>query len=64
MVALLPDRGCRPVLTAVTGCHLTREQCLPNPADTRSPVATTEVLAVDAAGEDSRHVCQLSSRPA
>ena len=63
-VAPLPERRCRPVLTAVAGCHLRREQCLPDPADTRSSIATAEVLAIDAAREDGWHVCQLSSRPA
>ena len=48
-VALLTDRRCRPVLTAVNGCHLSRQQCLPDPADTSSSIATAEVLAVDAA---------------
>jgi hypothetical protein len=64
MVALLSDRRCRPVLTAVIGCNLSREQCLPNPADTRSPIATTEVLAVDAARRRGWHVCQSGSCPA
>jgi hypothetical protein len=49
MVALLSDRRCRPVLTTVAGCHLSREQCLPDPADPSSSIATAEVLAVDAA---------------
>jgi hypothetical protein len=49
MVALLTIRRCRPVLTAVAGCHLSRKQCLPDPADTSSSIATAEVLAVDAA---------------
>jgi hypothetical protein len=49
VVALLPERRCRPVFTAVVGCHLSRQQCLPNPADTSSSIANAEVLAVDAA---------------
>ena len=49
MVALLSVSRCRPVLTAVAGCHLSRKQCLPDPADTSSSIATAEVLAVDAA---------------
>ncbi len=52
------------MLTAVTGRHLRREKRLPDPADPRRGVATTEVLAVDAAGESEWHLCQLSKRPA
>ena len=62
-IALLPDRRCRPVLTANSGCHLSRNQGLPDPADARTTLASMEVLAVDAAMRDGRHVCQSSSRP-
>ena len=62
-IALLPGGLRRPVLTAVAGCHLYREQCLPDPADTSTSLASLEVLAVDAAGRGSCHVCQLSSCP-
>jgi len=63
MVALLLARWCRPVLTAVGGCHLSRNQGLPDPTDARTTLASIEVLAVDAARRDGRHVCQSSSRP-
>ena len=51
------------MLTAVGGCHLSGNQGLPDPADTRTTLASMEVLAVDAAMRDGRHVCQSSSRP-
>ena len=51
------------MLTAVGGCHLSRNQGLPDPADARTTLASMEVLAVDAARRDGRHVCQSSSRP-
>ena len=49
MVAPLPNRSCRLVLTSVTGCHLSRQHDLPDPADAITPLAPVEVLAVDAA---------------
>jgi hypothetical protein len=49
MVALLSDRCCRPVLTAVTRRHLSRQQDLPDRADANASLAPIEVLAVDAA---------------
>jgi hypothetical protein len=58
MFALLPARWCRPVLTAVARCHLSGEQCLPDSANARTPLASMEVLAVDAARGGGGHVCQ------
>ena len=56
MVALLSERRCRPVHTAVTGRHLSRQQNLPDPADAITALTPVEVLAVDAARDDGRHV--------
>lgn len=63
VVAYLPHWCCRPVLTAVARCHLSGEQCLPDSANARTPLASMEVLAVDAASGGGGHLCQWSSRP-
>jgi hypothetical protein len=55
MVELLPNQRRRPVLTAIVGCHLSRQHDLPDPADTRTSLTPIEVLAVGAAGRDRRH---------
>jgi hypothetical protein len=51
------------MLTTVAGRHLSRQQDLPDPADAITALAPVEVLEVDAARRDGRHVCQSSSRP-
>ena len=56
MFSLLYDRRCSPVLTTVTGRHLSRQHDLPDPADAIASLAPVEVLAVDAARGDGRHV--------
>lgn len=45
----LAGRRRRPVLTPIGGCHLGGEQRLPDPADSGGAIASTEVLAGDAA---------------
>jgi hypothetical protein len=40
------------MLTVGARCRLRRDQRLPDPADTRTALAPTEGLAVDAAGRD------------
>ena len=45
----LPNRWRRPMLTTVTGRHLSRQQDLPDRADAITSLTPVEVLAVDAA---------------
>jgi hypothetical protein len=57
-------RSSGPERALVHGCHLGREQHLPNPADSTVALAAAEIFTVDAARKSGCHRRQLATGPA